>query len=232
MRIPSEQATTNCRALCRGDRRRARHARRAGCRGRADRGPRLRTGSRRRAPRGSRSDRHRGRSLTGDDRRRASAGSGHRLPCRRSTRASARRRRLRRRDRVLFADPPGSGGSPARVCRDRARARSGRACAHCLPRRRRVLRPAEWWGVPIRIDFHFMRTDVVVADLERTGLEVEMHLERRPYDGVEHPSNRCYVFARRGAGLPSRRPTPLSRVVEARGFSPRSHDGSGCRVGG
>jgi SAM-dependent methyltransferase len=62
-----------------------------------------------------------------------------------------------------------------------------------------TVRPGELWGVPVTLDWIFHRTDVVVSALTEAGLAVGDVIEREPYEGVEHPSRRAYVFARRGA---------------------------------
>jgi SAM-dependent methyltransferase len=55
----------------------------------------------------------------------------------------------------------------------------------------------EWWGQDVALDFHFLRPDEVVAALRTAGFAVEDVVERPPYEGVEHPSRRAYVFARK-----------------------------------
>ena len=67
----------------------------------------------------------------------------------------------------------------------------------------------EWWGRPVTLDFHFFRPDAMADSLRSAGFEVEELIEREPYPDVEHPSRRCYIFARRGgagdtSGLPLR----------------------------
>ena len=56
----------------------------------------------------------------------------------------------------------------------------------------------EWWGQPVTLDFHFFRPDEMAESLRAAGFEVEDPIERGPYPDVEHPSRRCYIFARRG----------------------------------
>jgi SAM-dependent methyltransferase len=60
-----------------------------------------------------------------------------------------------------------------------------------------VVRPAELWGVPVALDWVFFETDDVVHCLAEAGLAVSQVVEREPYEGVEHPSRRAYIFARR-----------------------------------
>jgi SAM-dependent methyltransferase len=58
-----------------------------------------------------------------------------------------------------------------------------------------VLRPGELWGIPITLDWIFHRTEDVARSMTAAGLEVVETVEREPYEGVEHPSRRAYVFA-------------------------------------
>ena len=55
----------------------------------------------------------------------------------------------------------------------------------------------EMWGQPTALDFHFHPADAVVAALAEAGLTVEARLERAPYPGAEHPSQRAYLLARK-----------------------------------
>lgn len=55
----------------------------------------------------------------------------------------------------------------------------------------------DWWGHRVCLDFIFFRTEEMVRYLESAGLEVDEIIEREPYPGVEHPSRRAYIFARR-----------------------------------
>jgi SAM-dependent methyltransferase len=55
----------------------------------------------------------------------------------------------------------------------------------------------EWWGRQVSLDFIFFRPDEMTGLLESAGFEVEEVIEREPYPGVEHPSRRAYLFARR-----------------------------------
>ena len=59
-----------------------------------------------------------------------------------------------------------------------------------------VVRPGELWGQPISMSFYFYPPVEIVRDLEATGFTVLNVVERDPYPGVEHPSHRCYIFAR------------------------------------
>jgi SAM-dependent methyltransferase len=62
-----------------------------------------------------------------------------------------------------------------------------------------VVHPDELWGHPVDIDFHFLQLDAVAAALRRAGFMVEATLRRAPYEGVEHPSERGYILARKTA---------------------------------
>ncbi len=53
----------------------------------------------------------------------------------------------------------------------------------------------EWWGEPVSVDFHFFRTEVMVALLRAAGFEVVEVVQREPYPDVEYPSRRAYLFA-------------------------------------
>ena len=48
------------------------------------------------------------------------------------------------------------------------------------------------------LDFHFFRPDEMAESLRAAGFQIEDLIEREPYPDVEHPSQRCYLFARRG----------------------------------
>jgi SAM-dependent methyltransferase len=60
-----------------------------------------------------------------------------------------------------------------------------------------TVRPGELWGIPVALDWAFFPTDEVTRALEEAGLTVTEAIEREPYEGVEHPSRRAYVFATR-----------------------------------
>lgn len=55
----------------------------------------------------------------------------------------------------------------------------------------------EWWGEAVSVDFHFFQTDEMVEALAAGGFRIEQVWERKPYPGVEHPSQRAYVLARK-----------------------------------
>jgi len=57
----------------------------------------------------------------------------------------------------------------------------------------------EWWDKPVDLDFYFYERATVARMLEAAGFVVEAAVERRPYVRIEHPSQRCYLFARKPA---------------------------------
>ena len=60
-----------------------------------------------------------------------------------------------------------------------------------------VIHLDEWWGKPVSLDFYFFSPGDMEGYLRRAGFEVEAVLERAPYEGVEHPSRRGYILARK-----------------------------------
>jgi SAM-dependent methyltransferase len=57
----------------------------------------------------------------------------------------------------------------------------------------------ELLGVRLSIDFYFFPRAFVEEALAEAGLAIDFWLERRPYP-EEHPSRRCYIWARRLKG--------------------------------
>lgn len=55
----------------------------------------------------------------------------------------------------------------------------------------------EWWEHDVSVDTYFFRTDQIERMLGDAGFAVWAHLERRPNEAVEHPSDRGYVIARK-----------------------------------
>jgi len=53
----------------------------------------------------------------------------------------------------------------------------------------------EWWGERVAVDFTFFRPDEMEGYLTAAGFEIEEVIERAPYEHVEHPSRRAYIFA-------------------------------------
>ena len=54
----------------------------------------------------------------------------------------------------------------------------------------------ELWGHTVSLDFRFLMPSPMVARLIEAGFVVLERVEREPYPEVEHPSRRCYLFAR------------------------------------
>jgi hypothetical protein len=57
------------------------------------------------------------------------------------------------------------------------------------------------WGTPVELGFRFLPDRTVTAALTDAGLDVTARIHREPYAGVEHPSPRTYLIARR-SGTP------------------------------
>ena len=55
----------------------------------------------------------------------------------------------------------------------------------------------EWWGRKVSLNTFFLRPAEVEAHLEEAGFEIEEVIEREPYEGVEYPSRRAYIFAKK-----------------------------------
>jgi SAM-dependent methyltransferase len=55
----------------------------------------------------------------------------------------------------------------------------------------------EMWGRAVSMDFLFFQTRELEAYLQEAGFVIEEAIERAPYEGVEHPSRRAYLFARK-----------------------------------
>jgi ubiquinone/menaquinone biosynthesis C-methylase UbiE len=58
-----------------------------------------------------------------------------------------------------------------------------------------------WWDQPVDLDFHFLSVEQVTSALAHAQFAIEAVLQRAPYPGVEHPSQRGYVLARKRAPL-------------------------------
>jgi SAM-dependent methyltransferase len=54
-----------------------------------------------------------------------------------------------------------------------------------------------WWDIAVELDFHFVEPAEVAADLDAAGFPIMGRLDREPWPGVEHPSRRSYLLARR-----------------------------------
>lgn len=57
----------------------------------------------------------------------------------------------------------------------------------------------DWWGIPVSVDFRFLRTAVIADEMRAAGFAIEDELERAPYPDIEHASRRGYIYARRTA---------------------------------
>jgi SAM-dependent methyltransferase len=55
----------------------------------------------------------------------------------------------------------------------------------------------ELFGCATSLDFMFHRPEAVTAALVETGFTIEARLDREPYPGAEHPSQRTYLLARK-----------------------------------
>jgi SAM-dependent methyltransferase len=56
----------------------------------------------------------------------------------------------------------------------------------------------DFMGQAVELTFHFLDADTETRLLAAAGLTVIARLDRHPYPGVEHPSRRSYLLARRG----------------------------------
>jgi ubiquinone/menaquinone biosynthesis C-methylase UbiE len=55
----------------------------------------------------------------------------------------------------------------------------------------------EWWGEQVSVDFNFYRPEEMEEYLQEAGFLIEEIIERAPYEEVEYPSRRSYIFARK-----------------------------------
>jgi len=62
-----------------------------------------------------------------------------------------------------------------------------------------VIHLDEWWERQVSVDFIFFRPEEMTGYLQAAGFEIEAVIERPPYENVEHPSRRAYIFARKPA---------------------------------
>jgi SAM-dependent methyltransferase len=56
-----------------------------------------------------------------------------------------------------------------------------------------------WWDQPVDLDFRFLPTDAVATALQQAHFSIEATVRRAPYPGVEHPSERVYLLARKNS---------------------------------
>jgi ubiquinone/menaquinone biosynthesis C-methylase UbiE len=54
----------------------------------------------------------------------------------------------------------------------------------------------ELFGAPVSLDFRAYLPESVADALRSAGFAVIEEIHRDPYEGVEYPSRRCYLFAR------------------------------------
>jgi SAM-dependent methyltransferase len=59
-----------------------------------------------------------------------------------------------------------------------------------------VVHVEDLFGAPVDLNFRFHDPEDVMDALRRANLQVREQIEREPYEGVEYPSRRCYLFAR------------------------------------
>jgi SAM-dependent methyltransferase len=55
----------------------------------------------------------------------------------------------------------------------------------------------EWWERAVDLDFIYFEIDEMKRYLTEAGYELDWVIERSPYLGVEHPTRRAYVLARK-----------------------------------
>lgn len=55
----------------------------------------------------------------------------------------------------------------------------------------------EWWGHRVSLDFTFFEVAEMRGYVEQAGFTLEWVIEREAYIGVEHPSRRAYILARK-----------------------------------
>ncbi len=60
-----------------------------------------------------------------------------------------------------------------------------------------VIHRDEWWGKKVSLDFLFFERHEVEGFLKSAGFVIEDVIARPPYENVEYPSQRTYVFARK-----------------------------------
>jgi ubiquinone/menaquinone biosynthesis C-methylase UbiE len=55
----------------------------------------------------------------------------------------------------------------------------------------------ELWGEPVTLDFLFFQPDEMKNWITAAGFDIHEVIERDPYENVEHPSRRAYIFAQK-----------------------------------
>lgn len=79
-----------------------------------------------------------------------------------------------------------------------------------------VRRVEDFLGKGVSLDFTFFAPETITAELKQTGFEVIEVVEREPYPGVEYPSRRAYVFARKPGVVTTDPATCNIRTVSGR----------------
>jgi SAM-dependent methyltransferase len=57
-----------------------------------------------------------------------------------------------------------------------------------------IIHRDEFFGEKVDIDFFFFRTEDILELLKKTGFKIFNAVERFPYEGLEHPSKRAYLW--------------------------------------
>ena len=73
----------------------------------------------------------------------------------------------------------------------------GGLCAIAFHAGTQTVHVEEMFGAATSLDFWFHPPDEVVEALVGVGFTIEARLDRAPYPGAEHPSQRTYLLARR-----------------------------------
>lgn len=60
-----------------------------------------------------------------------------------------------------------------------------------------TLHLTEFLGKPASLDFFFYPVEVIMGMLEQVGFRIDEVIVRSPYETVEHPSQRAYIFAKK-----------------------------------
>ena len=68
-----------------------------------------------------------------------------------------------------------------------------------------TLHLTEFQGKPIELDFFLYPVEVIKAMLVKPGFQIDEVITRSPYEAVEYPSQRGYIFARKGETPEGRR---------------------------
>jgi SAM-dependent methyltransferase len=55
----------------------------------------------------------------------------------------------------------------------------------------------EWWGYTVSVDTFFFTSQEMAGYTELAGFRIEDVIERPPYEGVEYPSHRGYILAKK-----------------------------------